>query len=158
MFFFESFPSIHPFLVHFPIALFAFGVLADLALLARFRLPWLDRAGVLAYAVAAFVSVPTAVTGKISADSLSEGIGRAASEAIGLHGDWAFATVVLFFVVLALRFEALWRDRSLAAPRPSPLRIVACIVAVAALFCLVETASRGGELVYRHGVGVRGNR
>jgi uncharacterized membrane protein len=149
-----SLPNIHPFLVHFPVALFTTGLVADLLLLARFREPWLDRAVLSAFGIAAVLSLASAWTGKLAADSLTPSLDEAAAAAVGSHGDWAFATVLLFFAVAIVRFDALWRDRTEAFPQLNRSRLLALPLALAAEACLLATAGRGGELVYRHGVGV----
>jgi uncharacterized membrane protein len=140
------------------VALFLFGLGCDAALLVRLRVGWLDRTALLSFAAAALASLATALSGKLSFDSLAGSLGEGEAAAAGLHGDWAFATVVLFFIVLAVRFDAFWRDRALVAPRATGARVVALLLSIVAAYCLVETASRGGELVLRYGVGVERGR
>jgi uncharacterized membrane protein len=147
-------PSIHPFVVHYPIALFSLALVCDLALLARFRLSWLDRTAILCYAAAAGSSFTAALSGKLSLDRLLPAIEEEAATLAGSHGDWAFLTVVLLVAVLAARVEARLRDRGKEAPRVHRVRLAALALALVAGFCLFMTASRGGELVYRFGVGV----
>ena len=149
-----SLPNIHPFLVHFPVALFTTALLADLVLCARFRETWLDRAALSTFGIAALLSLATAWSGKLAADALTPSLNEAAAAAVGSHGDWAFATVLLFFAVAVVRFDALWRDRALPFPRLTKPRLLALPLAILAEACLLTTAGRGGELVYRHGVGV----
>ncbi len=151
---FASLPNIHPFLVHFPVAIFTAAVFADVLLVARFREGWLDRAALSAFALAAILSLATAWSGKLAADSLTAGLDEAAAAAVANHGDWAFATVVLFFAVALVRLEALWRDRGHPSPRLNRARLLSLPLALVAEACLLATAGRGGELVYRHGVGV----
>jgi uncharacterized membrane protein len=149
-----SLPNAHPFLVHFPIALFTTALLADLVLCVRFRETWLDRAALSTFGVAALLSLATAWSGQAAANALTPSLDEAAAAAVASHGDWAFATVLLFFTVAAVRFEALWRDRALPFPRLTRPRLLALPLGVLAEVCLLTTAGRGGELVYRHGVGV----
>ncbi len=151
---FSSLPNVHPFLVHFPVALFTMALLLDLSLVAGFRHVWVDRAALLGLGASALSSLATAWSGKLAADSLTPTLNDAAVAAVGSHGDWAFATVVLFFVVAAVRLEALWRDRESPKPRLNRARLLALPLALVAEGCLLATAGRGGELVYRHGVGV----
>ncbi len=151
---FWSLPNVHPFLVHFPVALFTTALLADLALLARFRSASLDRAALFGFGASAIASLASAWSGKLAADALGPSLDEAAAAAVAVHGDWAFATVVLFFVVALLRLEATWRDRENSSPRPNRARLLALPLAMVAEGCLLATAGRGGELVYRHGVGV----
>jgi hypothetical protein len=85
---------------------------------------------------------------------LAPSLDEATAAAVASHGDWAFATVVLFFAVAIVRLEALWRDRESPTPRLNRARLLALPLALLAEGCLLATAGRGGELVYRHGVGV----
>lgn len=151
---FSSLPNIHPFLVHFPIALFTAALLLDVSLLARFRYAWVDRSALLGFGASALSSLATALSGKLASDALTPGLDEATAALVANHGDWAFATVVLFFLVAILRVEAAWRDRESPAPRINRARLLALPVALAAEACLLTTAGRGGELVFRHGVGV----
>jgi len=151
---FSSLPNVHPFLVHFPVALFTTALLLDLSLVAGFRHLWVDRAVLFGFGASALSSLATAWSGKLAADSLTPSLDEAAATVVASHGDWAFATVVLFFVVALVRLEALWRDRESPTPRLNRARLLALPLALVAEGCLLATAGRGGELVYRHGVGV----
>ena len=151
---FSSLPNVHPFLVHFPVALFTMALLMDVSLVAGFRRAWVDRAALLGFGVSALSSLATAWSGKLAADSLAPSFDESVAAAVASHGDWAFATVLLFFAVAVVRLEALWRDRESPAPRLNRARLVALPLALVAEVCLLATAGRGGELVYRHGVGV----
>ena len=148
-------PNWHPFIVHFPIALFSTAVLCDIALIVRYQHAWLDRATLMLYCGAAFSSMVAAVSGKLALDRLMSEVGTETVELVGSHGDWAFLTVVLFFVVTLARFDSLWRDRSSERPRAHSFRLVTLVLALAAETALLVTASRGGAVVYRHGVGVK---
>jgi uncharacterized membrane protein len=151
---FSSLPNVHPFLVHFPIALFTSALLADVALVALCRKPWLDKAALLGFAASALSSLATALSGKLAADSLAVPPNDPVASVVSSHGDWAFATVVLFCLVAIVRVEAFWRDRKSPAPTLNRARLLSLPLSLAAEGCLLATAERGGELVYRHGVGV----
>src|SRR3990172_2127472 len=68
---FSSLPNVHPFLVHFPIALFTAALVGDLSLVAGFRHLWVDRAALLGLGASALSSFATAWSGKLASDSLT---------------------------------------------------------------------------------------
>lgn len=150
----SSLPNVHPLLVHFPLAL-AFTALGLDVFCLTLRRPWLDRATVTLYGLAAVSGVVTAISGKVAFEGFAQVSARAESVA-GEHSDWAFLSIILLFVVLVLRFEALWRDRAEAVVRRAPIRWLALVLSIGAQVALFETASHGGELVFRHGLGVSG--
>lgn len=147
-------PNWHPALVHFPIALFVVAVLADVALLVRFRTVAFDRAVVALYGVSALTAGAAAVSGKLALDAVGPELSETALKLGEEHGDWAFFTVVLLFGTLGLRLETRFRDKGYSSPRWSRSRALALVLALSALGVLIGTAAKGGELVYRHGVGV----
>ena len=155
---FSSLPNLHPFLVHFPIALFSTALVCDVALLVRFRRSWLDRTAVLLYVTAALSSGAAAVSGKLAERSMAEHLEKSVVELVGSHGDWAFFSVVLFFAMAFFRFDAIWRDRAEPEPRASRSRLAVLALALVAEWAVLQTASRGGELVYRHAVGIERDR
>lgn len=148
-----SLPNWHPFLVHFPVALYTTAFVCDLSLLVRFRRGWLDRAAVLLYVGAALTSGAAALSGKSAADGMADSLAPVVNEAVALHGEWAFFSVVLLFVVAAMRFDTTWRDRG-AQPTLHRMRLATIAVSMVALGVVVNTAGRGGELVYRYRVAV----
>lgn len=151
----SSLPNWHPFLVHFPVALYVSALGCDVALLARFRVAWLDRTATLLYAVAAIGSGAAAISGKLAADGMAETLPPATLDAVALHGDWAFVSVVSMFVVAAMRFDSVWRDRVIGAPSLHRMRVATLVASALVCALLLTTAARGGELVYRYGVAVQ---
>lgn len=150
-----SLPNWHPFLVHFPIALYTTAFLCDVSLLVRFRSRWLDRACVLLYVGAALGSGAAALSGKLAANAMADSLEPDVNDAVALHGEWAFFSVVLLFLVAAMRFDATWRDRRGAQPTANRMRLATIAVSAIALGVLVTTAGRGGELVFRYRVAVQ---
>ena len=148
----SSLPNIHPLLVHFPLALsltaFGFDVACVL-----WRRRWLDSAALALYVVAAMSGVVTAVSGKLAFEGF-ESLSSEATTIAGEHSDWAFASIVLLALVCVLRWEAFWRDRNETIVRRHRVRWIALALGLVVQGTLYETAEHGGELVYRHGVGV----
>jgi len=73
---------------------------------------------------------------------------------VGEHGDWAFLTLLVVIVITLLRVEVAWRDRKQPALRLTRMRLLALLLAFGGQWVLAETADRGAQLVYRHGVAV----
>jgi uncharacterized membrane protein len=141
-------PGWHPIAVHFPLALV---VTATLLLLAA-RLVRSERYTAILATVgtwnlclgtlAALFAIGTGL-----AAVLHMSVGGAAHQAISLHLRWAI------FTTLALVLLAVWRGAGSAQEsRPSWIFMV---VLLAATTALIVTGYRGGENVYRYGVGVQ---
>ena len=143
-------PNVHPMLVHFPIALLFTGVVIDVVafpLPARTREPLRNMATVL-YCVGALAALATYLTGRAASQTvLVPGMAQAL---IKTHWDWAFWTLWYFAGLAAARVVLL------VTCSPLRTRTLAALVGggLLGLVLLYETADRGAELVYRHGVGV----
>src|SRR3984957_7970551 len=142
-------PEWHPMWVLSPRAL---GVSAALFLLAARLVGDQRRAATLALvgtwnlclgAIAALFALGTGVAAMVDLH-----VGAAAHQAISTHLKWAI------FTTLALVLLAVWRGAGSAwDSRPTWLFVVVLLAATAALGV---TGYRGGQNVYRYGIGVRG--
>jgi uncharacterized membrane protein len=140
-------PGWHPVVVHFPLALV---VIAALSLLAARLLREERRSATLATvgtwnlclgALAALFALGTGLAATVHLQAAPE-----AHLAVSLHMRWAV------FTTLALVLLAVWRGAGTAQEsRPSWIFIVVLMAATAAL---VTTGYRGGQNVYRYGIGV----
>jgi uncharacterized membrane protein len=136
----------HPMVVHFPLALIVTA--AATLLLARLlsgsigaTLAMVGTWNLCLGAAAALFAVATGM-----AAVLDLHLAVAAKEAVSLHVKWALFTTV------ALLLLAVWRGAGSAQnSRPSWLFLLVLFAATAAL---IETGYRGGQNVYRFGVGV----
>jgi uncharacterized membrane protein len=136
----------HPMVVHFPLALILTAAAA--LLLARLltgrigaTLAMVGTWNLCLGAVAALFAIGTGM-----AAVLDLHLAVAAKEAVSLHVKWALFTTV------ALLLLAVWRGAGSAQnSRPSWLFLLVLFAATAAL---IETGYRGGQNVYRFGVGV----
>ncbi len=142
-------PNVHPMLVHFPIALIFTSVAMDVLALV---VPGKARA--IAWDVAAVLGVlgtlaaaATYLTGR--AASFTVQIPGMAQAVVQTHWTWAFWTLWYFGGLAALRVLLL--TRRVRGPRVAAALLVGGLLGLGLLF---ETAERGAELVYRHGVGV----
>jgi uncharacterized membrane protein len=140
-------PEWHPMAVHFPLALTVTGALA----LSAARVLPSERHGA-TLAVVGTWNLCLGAAGALLA--LGTGLAAVASlelapparAAVGLHVKWAI------FTTAALALLAVWRGAG-ADPEARPSRALLMILwAVTA--ALMVTAYRGGQNVYRYGVGV----
>ena len=140
-------PGWHPMVVHFPLAL----VVTATALLSAARLVRRERRAALLATVgtwnlclgaaAALFALGTGLAAALGLD-----VGAAAHQAISLHVKWAFSTSAVLVML------AVWRGAGCAQEsRPSWIFTMVLLAATAAL---IMTGYRGGQNVYRFGVGV----
>jgi uncharacterized membrane protein len=140
-------PGWHPMVVHFPLALVVTGTVFLLtARLLRQEhysatLATVGTWNLCLGAVAALFALGTGLAAMIDLH-----VGLAARQAISLHVKWAI------FTTLALVLLAVWRGAGSAQQsRPSWIFMGMLLAATAAL---IVTGYRGGQNVYRYGVGV----
>jgi len=144
----SSLPGWHPMVVHFPLALVVTGTLS----LAAARLVRLERhaaalatVGTWNFCFGAGAALLALATGLAAVAGLH--LGAAEHLAISLHLRWAFVSTLLAVLL------SVWRGAGVAPEsRPSPIFLALAIAASAAL---IVTGYRGGENVYRYGIGVR---
>jgi len=142
----EAIGHLHPIVIHFPLALLLSGGLFSLASrLIRheetrnaFQVAgaWNFRIGVLSL-------LPALLTGWAAYQTVAHDAPSHA--AMTLHRNWALATGVVFLGVAA------WRDRG----KDWPSGWLTWIGLVLGLVLLGVTGYLGGNLVYRHGLGVQ---
>ena len=140
-------PGWHPMVVHFPLALVvtAASFLLTARLLRQGRhAATLATVGTWNLCLGAIAALFALATGLAAAIDLH--VGPAARQAISLHVKWAI------FTTLALVLLAVWRGAGSAQQsRPSWVFVGMLLAATAAL---IVTGYRGGQNVYRYGVGV----
>jgi uncharacterized membrane protein len=133
-------PDLHPLLVHFPVALLTFGVCADLIAVVR-KNPAAVVVGWWAQLAGTAGILLSAASGLLAKGRIAE---AAVLDLLATHEQLAFVTAGAF---AGLFF---WRVGS----RGRPLSGLYLVCLVAALALVWGTAWFGGELVYRHGIGV----
>ncbi|NKB70444.1 MAG: hypothetical protein GKR89_25525 [Candidatus Latescibacteria bacterium] len=134
----------HPLIVHFPLALLPVAAGLDLAALLARRSNWHN------WAYAALVlGVVGAVASVLSGTAAAEGEEGAQADLVVVHEDWATWSLVLFIAVVLGRLPLHLQSRLQGWP-------IRAWTAVAAAGCLLlwRAAYLGGELVYKHGIGV----
>jgi len=138
----------HPMLVHFPLAL----VLTGAAALGLARVLPAERAGRTLAIVGTWNLCLGAVTivfalGSGLAAVIGLAVGDAARHAVGIHVKWAVAAS--FGVILL----AVWRGAG-NSPEQRPSAVFLALLAIVTVL-LIMTGYRGGQNVYRWGVGIQ---
>lgn len=141
---------IHPALVHFPIVLILIGtVVAVVAVVWRgWHLPWLAAALLVGGALGALIA---ARTGGQQAEMVGV-ISDRAEALLETHEEWGEQTrnLALAAAMLALASASLARFPKVARG----LGVATAVAAAAAAYAVAETGHYGGQLVYKHGVGI----
>lgn len=137
--------TIHPFIVHFPIALLAMCLVFELVAWVS-RKPGLSQVGWWLQVLGTVGVIAAALSGVVAEASGGTALLRAA-DMFQWHELLAFAASVVFAVLLFFRFSS---HRALPAGWP---RLYLAALALGVVLVLV-TGWLGGELVFTYGVGV----
>lgn len=144
----EIVPNLHPLLVHFPIALISVSAFFHVAaILMRDKHSCATHCAILAHTtlwLGALAALPTAFFGWQAFNSVNHD--EAGHAAMLIHRAWALGTVTVLAVLAG--WDA-WRSKVDAVPAWWFAGAV-----VGAWSMVAVTAWYGGELVYRHGLGV----
>lgn len=137
--------TVHPFVVHFPVALLVAAFLLEVAALALRRTE-LSRAGWWNQLLGT-AGIAAAVLTGLSAKQTASIQGNAAA-LFEVHEQVAFAVTAIFALLL------LWRIGT-RTQLPQKPRMVYIALFAAGIALLLYGAWFGGELVYRYGTGIR---
>ncbi len=148
-----SFPSLHVMVVHFPIAFIAFAPLLDLACLFFRDRVWLDRAAAAMYLVGTLGAGAAYLLGEEAAEAV-QSMTPATESVLADHEAQAVITLVVLATATLIRLIVTWLGRDDRRIKVGIFRLLALPAVIAALAMLALTADLGGQLVYRHGVGV----
>lgn len=143
----EIIPNWHPLFVHFPIA-FATAAVFFMAIGKFFKVKlWAQQCLVfgrwMLWGAALFAAI-AAVFGWLAYNSVEHD--EPSHVAMLLHRNWALATLAALGVLAAWDY---WRARASRSPSGGLLWLSGGV-----WLLLISTAWHGGELVYRHGLGV----
>jgi len=142
-------PSVHPLLVHFPIALLFAAVLVDLVSLFTRGREGVLRAANLLYLAGAAGVVAAWFTGRLAADAVFlDGMAQALLDEHRELGEWTL------YVVAAYALFRLPISVS-AAGKSSVVRVVLFVIGLGGVGLMTVAAHHGAELVFRQGVGVQ---
>jgi uncharacterized membrane protein len=139
-------PNWHPIFVHFTVALLALAV-GLFAVSPLLKPPLQEQWRIVARWLLWFgagVTLLTGLTGLYAFNTVAHD--TVSHAAMTDHRNWAVATIVIFLILAA------WSI--LRARRKQALGAVFAVALVAAGGVLASTAWRGGEVVYRYGLGV----
>ena len=146
-------PSLHVVAVHFPIAFVTLAPLLDLACLFFRDRVWLDRAAAAMYLLGTLGAGAAYLLGERAAEAV-QSITPAAESTLADHQAQAVITLSVLAVATLLRLMVTWLGRNDRRIRVGIFRLLALPAVLAAWAMLALTADLGGQLVYRHGVGV----
>jgi len=139
-------PSIHPLIVHFPIALLMAAFLTDVVALILRQKSWMHASALWLYAIGALGVVGAYLTGQDAASSIEwTPVTQSAVDAHASAAEW-----VLWFFTFYVLFRL-----GLRGLRLTWMPYVWVILALPGLFFLYETGEHGAALVYRYGIGVQ---
>jgi uncharacterized membrane protein len=146
-------PSLHVVAVHFPIAFLTLAPLFDIACLLFRNRVWLDRAAAAMYLLGTLGAGAAYLLGEKASEAL-ESLTPAAESVLADHEAQAVITLALLAVATLLRLMVTWLGRDDRRIKIGIFRLLALPAILAAVAMLALTADLGGQLVYRHGVGV----
>ena len=130
---------IHPALVHFPIACWSLGTVADIA--GIFFDKEISEMAVYLVATGLVTAIPTMLAGALDLKNLKQ---ESAAQDIAMsHITYVLIAWMLYAATLYTRYKS--------SGDSLPISIV---LSVAGFICLAVAGWYGGKLVYEHGVGV----
>lgn len=143
----EVIPNLHPLMVHFPIALITMSAVFHVAAAATRGKPLSRNFGILAHALlwlSALSVLPAVFLGWQAYNSVTHD--DASHAAMLIHRNWALGTSVVLIILAS--WDG-WRNKI-----DSPPAWWFVVAVIGAWSMVAITAWHGGELVYRHGLGV----
>lgn len=143
-----SLPNLHPAIVHFPIVLLNLAVLFDIAGLLLSSKDWIRKAALVLSVLGILFAGITYWSGREASESVDLSV--EAQPVLAEHEDLAEYTLWFFGIYTAIRLALYF-----FVPYKRSVHAVMIVLALPGLYLLFETADHGGELVYKHGVGVR---
>ncbi|WP_457651429.1 DUF2231 domain-containing protein [Rhodocaloribacter sp.] len=147
-------PSIHPLLIHFPIALLTIAVLFDLvALVVPRKQAEIRSAAVALFTLGAVAALVAFFTGRAAADAVL--VPAAAQTLLTDHADWAERTVWFYGLFALARLAMLRLDHKGRLPAGKALNILAFVIGAGGIFLLFQTGDRGAQMVFQYGLGVQ---
>ncbi|CUS82644.1 Uncharacterized membrane protein [Candidatus Kryptonium thompsonii] len=137
---------LHPMLVHFPIALFTSYIIFEI-LWMIFQKDWLKNSSVLLLFLGLIFVVPSILSGEASAENFEKV--STLEELIEAHETFAKLTGITFLIALILKVILIRTGKF-----NLKTNLIVFAISLIGMFFLIQTGLKGGELVYKHGVGI----
>lgn len=141
---------IHPAIVHLPIVLILLGTMVAITavFVRRWHLPWLAAGLLLTGAAGAAAATWTGSNEQEMVGKISD----RAEQILDQHEEWAVRTRNVAILAALLAIGAAGLSQFPVARKT--LAVAAALVALGASYCVAATGHYGGQLVYKHGVGI----
>ena len=140
-------PNIHPFVVHFPIALLVVAVLFDTARIFFKDENWLQKTVLALYTTGSIGLIAAFYSGREAVNTVS--VTGHAVPVVSSHEDWALYTLLFFLAYTSIRFLTWWKELEKGMVQP-----FLAVIAFVGIGLLWQTGDLGAQLVYKHGVAV----
>jgi len=137
---------LHPMLVLFPIALFTSYIIFEI-LWMIFQKDWLKNSSVLLLFLGLIFVVPSILSGEASAENFEKV--STLEELIEAHETFAKLTGITFLIALILKVILIRTGKF-----NLKTNLIVFAISLIGMFFLIQTGLKGGELVYKHGVGI----
>ena len=140
-------PNIHPFIVHFPIALLVVAVLFDTARIFFKDENWLQKTVLALYTTGSIGLIGAFYSGREAVNTVS--VTGNAVPVVTSHEDWALYTLLFFLIYTSIRILTWWKELEKGIVQP-----FLAVIAFVGIGLLWQTGDLGTQLVYKHGVAV----
>ncbi|MCS7230114.1 MAG: DUF2231 domain-containing protein [Candidatus Kryptonium sp.] len=137
---------LHPIFVHFPIALLTSYILFDI-LWMIFQKDWLKNSALLILFLGLISVVPSLLSGEAAAENFEEV--SQLKDLIESHETFAKLTGITFLIAMILKVVLIRTGKF-----NFKTNLIVFAISLIGLFFLIQTGIKGGELVYKHGVGI----
>jgi uncharacterized membrane protein len=146
----EVLAELHPFFVHFPIALFVFYAMIEIWSAFSKKELFGKTAMILLFAVVV-TAVLAALTGNQAEAAAAEIVNESVAfpkEMIEQHESFATYSIWFFIFLLALRFYFFIKKKL-----SGNIKYLFAVLAIVGCILILITGKLGGDLVYKYGVG-----
>ncbi len=137
---------LHPMFVHFPIAFFTMFVLLEIIWM-FFQKEWIRNSSLFTVLLGLILAIPTLLSGEASAENFEKV--QQLESLIETHETFAKLTVITFFIAFIVKIILIKTNKL-----NERTNWIVIVISLIGLYLLIQTGLKGGELVYKHGVGI----